>query len=122
MKSRIWMGLGLGLSLLLGLLGCGGGGEAASSGSTSGGEVPAQYLGAVESEDTARGESMYAAACAPCHDNGAPPVADIGWDVGHMRQQIREGSGNMPPITADRLGDEDMEAVLAYLATVGAIQ
>jgi len=69
----------------------------------------------------AQGETRYNAVCASCHNNGAPPVANIGWDVARVRQQIREGSANMPAIRAARLSDADMEAVLAYMDTIGSI-
>jgi mono/diheme cytochrome c family protein len=105
----------------LSLVACGGG-AAAGAGDTTGGEVSSQYAGPVQSTDTAAGEQAYQAACAPCHDGSAPQIAGLGWDAGRMRQQIREGAGQMPPIPASRLSDGDMEAILAYLQSVGGVQ
>ena len=114
------LGVGLGLTVAA----CGGGGGSTTGsgdGTTSGGDTSAQYAGPIGSTDTAQGDSRYHAVCASCHDNGAPPLANLGWTTAPMRQQIREGSANMPAIRAARLSDADMEAVLAYLQTIGAL-
>lgn len=118
----------LGVALGLTVVACGGGGGGSSGGdtsgsggggSTSGGE--SQYAGPIGSTDTAQGDTRYHAVCASCHDNGAPALANLGWTPEHMRQQIREGSANMPAIRATRLSDADLEAVLAYMQTIGAV-
>ncbi len=115
--------LGLVSFLALATAACGGGsgeeGGEGGEGGTSGGEVPAQYAGPIQSEDTAHGEQVFQQACAPCHDSG-PDLHDVGLSAGRIRQQIREGGGNMPAINATRLSDEDVEAVLAYLVTINA--
>lgn len=111
----------VGLALAL-ATGCGSsGGDTTGGGggdTTSGGE----YAGAIRSTDTALGEERYGARCAPCHENTAPQLASIGWTPERMRQQIREGSGAMNAIPVSRLSDDEMEAVLAYLQTIGAIE
>ncbi len=93
---------------------CGG-----SSGGSSG-DGAAQYAGPIGSSDVARGQEVYESICAGCHSNG-PALENIGWDAARVRQQIREGSGRMPPIRDTRVSAEDMEAVLAYLATIGGV-
>ena len=101
-----------------------GGGEAGgeTTGGGTGGETTVDpYAGAIASTDVALGETKYTARCGGCHNNGAPALANIGWTVERLRRQIREGAGEMPAISAERLPDSDMEAVLAYLVTIGAI-
>ena len=43
------------------------------------------------------------------------------WSPGQMRMQIREGNAVMPGIRAEYLDDNDMEAVLAFLTVIGAV-
>ncbi|HJL19488.1 MAG TPA: cytochrome c [Sandaracinaceae bacterium LLY-WYZ-13_1] len=104
--------------LALALAGCGGGD---GGGADEGGEDMARYEGPIASEDVARGEQVYADTCLPCHEGGAPTLDDIGWDPARMRHQIRQGSGRMPALPLDQLSDEDMEAALAYMVTIGAV-
>ncbi|MEM9192491.1 MAG: cytochrome c [Myxococcota bacterium] len=115
MMKRTLLGL-----VTLTVIGCGGG-AGSSGGSNTGGGVPAEYEGPIQSDDIATGESRYQAACAVCHDGGAPPLENIGWTAARTRQQIREGSGSMPPMPDNRLSGEDMEAILAYMVTIGAV-
>jgi mono/diheme cytochrome c family protein len=116
-------GKALALGAVLALTACGGGGGGASEGgggdTTSGAETT--YAGPITSTDTAHGETRFNAVCASCHNNGAPQLANIAWTAEHMRQQIREGSAQMPAIRDARLSAPDMEAVLAYLQTIGAV-
>jgi mono/diheme cytochrome c family protein len=114
------LGVGLGLTVVA----CGGGGGSTTTtdtDTTTGGDTSAQYAGPIGSTDVAQGEARYNAVCASCHNNGAPPVANLGWTTAHLRQQIREGSANMPAIHEARLSDADLEAVLAYLNTIGTV-
>ncbi len=119
------LGIGAALSAALALAACGGGGGGGSTEggggteTTTGGE--SQYAGPITSTDTAHGESRFNGVCASCHNNGAPALANIAWTAEHMRQQIREGSAQMPAIREARLSAADMEAVLAYLQTIGAV-
>jgi cytochrome c5 len=115
------LGVGIGLTVVA----CGGGGGGSTTGgggdTTTGGDTSSQYAGPIGSTDVAQGEARYNAVCASCHNNGAPAVANIGWTTERLRQQIREGSANMPAIHEARLSDADMEAVLAYMNTIGSV-
>jgi mono/diheme cytochrome c family protein len=118
----------LGVLMVFLIAACGGGGgegEGTGEGEgeeTAGGEVPEQYAGPTTSTDAAAGAEVYERACAPCHTGGdAPQVANVGYTAARMRQQIREGSGQMPPISESRLSNEDMEALLAHLKTMNAV-
>lgn len=97
---------------------CGGGSSATD---TTTAASAADYEGAIASSDVAHGQEVYEGVCNACHAGGAPPLENIGWGVARMRQQIREGSGGMPAMPASRLSDDDMEAALAYMATIGAV-
>ncbi|MDQ3038117.1 MAG: cytochrome c [Myxococcota bacterium] len=111
------------LLVALAAVGCGGGGGGEGGGgeATTGGE--SAYAGPVRSSDVVLGQAKYESRCASCHEGGgAPPVANIQWTVERMRRQIREGSGQMPPIPAHRLSDDELEAVVAYLQTVGGVE
>jgi mono/diheme cytochrome c family protein len=114
----------LALSLSLSLAACGGGssggggGGSEGSGSSAGGE--SAYAGPIASSDVAHGQTRYAAVCGGCHHDGLPAEAH-GWSPERMRRQIREGDGEMPAIGTTRLPDDDMEALLAYLVTTGAV-
>ena len=39
-----------------------------------------------------------------------------------IRKQIREGSGKMRPFSEKRLNKEDMESLLAFLASINAVK
>ena len=113
-----------GLSLALAACGGGGGGGGSSEGGgggSSGGET--SYAGPIQSTDVALGQQRYDSRCGnACHNSGGgPALANIGWTAERTRRQIREGSGGMAAIGVTRLSDEDMEAVLAYLVTIGAV-
>ena len=117
--DTIKMGL-IGGAALLVAPACGGGADDASGGAQSaGGEE--QYAGPITSTDLELGASRYQTACASCHENGAPQLANIGWSAGRMRQQVREGSSQMPALGPDRVSDAELEAILAHLQTMGAV-
>lgn len=99
------------------LIGCGGGG----GGEAEEADDVASYDGPIASTDVARGEQVYNDVCMACHAGGAPALDNIGWDPARMRHQIREGSGRMPAIPLSRVSDDDMEAALAYMVTIGAV-
>lgn len=116
------MRIGMTTILVLALAaGCGGGGGGAAEGGeeTAGGE--ATYGGPLRSSDVVLGQAKYESRCASCHESGAPTLTNIHWTVERMRRQIREGSGQMAPIPAHRLSDDEMEAVIAYLQTIGGV-
>jgi mono/diheme cytochrome c family protein len=85
------------------------------------GEVAAQYQGPIGSTDVARGQELFASLCMSCHGGSAPALEGIGWEPAAMRQQIREGGGRMPGFSESRLSAEDLEALLAYMATNGGV-
>lgn len=121
MMMRIPFSIGLvGVALAASVVGCGGGSSSATTGGggehTSGGEV--SYAGAIQSTDVELGERKFNSRCNGCHAGG-PALNGIGWSPERLRRQIREGSGGMNAIPVAALSDTDMEAVLAYMVTIG---
>lgn len=109
------------VSVTLTLVACGGGGGDDGGGgeASSGGE--AAYAGPIRSSDLELGEEQYESYCNVCHDDGAPKLDGLEWPVAKVRMQVREGTGEMSPIPASKLSDEDLEAVLAYMVTIKAV-
>jgi mono/diheme cytochrome c family protein len=108
---------GLSLASLLGLVvACGGSAPPRPA------EVPQHLRGPVTSTDVAGGEAAFRRVCASCHvDGGAPELGNRGADPGVVRTQVRYGFGNMPAVGVKQLSDDDLEAVLAYLQSVGGV-
>lgn len=114
LRNGVWAVAVLGVAMV----GCGGGGGTEAREPN---EVAVAYQGPIQSSDVARGEEVYTALCMSCHGGAAPGLEGIGWEPGAMRQQVREGRGRMPAIAEGRLAAEDLEAVLAYLTTIQAV-
>jgi mono/diheme cytochrome c family protein len=110
----------------LGLLGCGGGAEDPSGAEASSGDELAQYEGPIASTDSDRGKELFEAHCDDCHPGGeedvGPSLIADAHTPAQLRKQIREGSGKMKPFPEKRLSDDDLEAVLAYLASINAVK
>ena len=104
--------------VLIGLLSaCGG---ASAEGAHA--EVPAQYQGEIQSTDAARGEQLFTDICGACHEGGgAPDLRAEAHAAALVRMIVREGEGTMPPLDTSRLSEEDLEAVLAYMQSVHAV-
>lgn len=128
-KAVLTIGSQLGAGLLLvAAVGCGGssaGAETVDGEGTSGGDS-AQYEGPIASTDVERGTERFETFCGGCHPGGqedvGPSLIADPHSAARLRQQIREGSAQMRPFPSSRLSDADMEAVLAYLATIGAVE
>ena len=108
---------------------CGGGGgkgaEATSGESSSGGEA-AEYAGPIASTDVEHGKEKFDDLCGDCHPDGGsadgPSLIATPHSAPHVRKQIREGSGKMRPFPERRLKNDDMEAIIAWLASVNAVK
>ena len=79
-----------------------------------------EYQGPIRSRDVGQGRETFVTLCAACHRGRVNPQG-LHWTPAHMRHQIREGNALMPALREQRLSDARVEAVLAYLSTVGAI-
>ncbi len=107
--------------------GCGGEKPAtATTDESSGGEqIAASYDGPISSTDVALGQQQYETYCAGCHPGGdegsGPAIKNLAWSPAQTRKQIREGEDNMPGFDETRISAEALEALLAYLQTLGAV-
>ena len=114
------------MAMLLGCGGSSGGAEEPAGEETSTGGDVAQYQGAIASTDVDGGKELFDTHCGDCHPDGdedvGPSLIDHAHSPAAFRQQIREGSGRMRPFAESRLSDDQMEAILAYLATLGALK
>ena len=114
-------------TLTIALAACGGGSKGASEAeaeSSSGGE--ASYEGPITSTDAESGKAKFDDFCGDCHPDGGEDVGPSLIATPHtpakLRQQIREGGGKMRPFSEKRLSNEDMESILAWLASVNAVK
>jgi mono/diheme cytochrome c family protein len=105
--------------------GCGGGSSKPEGESSSGGES-SEYAGPIASTDAAHGQEVFKSFCDDCHPDGnedvGPSLIATPHTPSRIRQQIREGSGKMRPFSAARLNNQDMESILAWLASVNAVK
>jgi len=122
---RVAMRTGLWLALGMGLVACGSGSEEPSGEESTGGET-SSYEGEIGSTDVTHGKEVFDSFCEDCHPGGeedvGPSLIAEPHSAARMRQQIREGSGKMRPFSEKRLSGEDLEALLAHLQSIGAVQ
>lgn len=65
----------------------------------------------------ARGEAMFARACAPCHDNGLGPATRIiRRKADSVPATVRGGEDTMPFFSRDRLSDQDIADIQEFLS------
>lgn len=113
---KVWL---VALALVAPVAACGGGAAEGAEGTTP----AAQYQGPVQSEDVATGEQLFTDVCGTCHiDGDAPDLMAESHQVAVIRQTVREGTDQMPPLDAAHVSDSDLEAVLAYMVSVQAAE
>ncbi len=83
--------------------------------------VALHYEGPIRSRDVVEGGRIYITLCTACHRGRVNPRGYT-WGPGQMRHQIREGNRLMPPLGDELLSDAQVEAVLAYLSVMGALE
>ena len=122
-----WKSLMLAAATVL-AIGCGGGGAeepSGEAGESSGGDI-VQYQGPIASTDVDHGKDVFSATCDDCHPGGEEDVGPSLIANPHrpedIRKQVREGSGKMRPFSEKRLSRDDLEALLAYLASLNAVK
>lgn len=85
-------------------------------------------LGSVASVGQAQehpGAAPYTQVCQLCHgEEGrgdiAPPLVPLDYDADYVLAIVREGYGQMPPISTRELTDDQVRQVAAYLASLSA--
>ena len=70
-----------------------------------------------------QGQLAFDRVCPACHGSGArggagPGLAPFSRDYDELLGIVREGAGEMPPISARELSDEGVAQVLAYLKSL----
>jgi mono/diheme cytochrome c family protein len=79
----------------------------------------------IGSTDVARGEAVFMENCNGCHPGGqagyGPALVDHPEPVAEVRMMVREGKGRMPSFGADKISDDDLEALLAYVDGIGGV-
>lgn len=68
-----------------------------------------------------KGRQVFTGTCMLCHDMG-PRIAGLGWTVERMERQIRRGGKRMSAISTDKLSNAQLQALMAYLQTIGAVR
>jgi mono/diheme cytochrome c family protein len=69
------------------------------------------------------GQVPYDRACKVCHGaegkgNAAPALVPFSMDVDELLIRVREGGGEMPPIAENRVNDDDVKQIAAYLTSL----
>jgi len=79
----------------------------------------------VGSTDVTAGTEVYAEFCEGCHPGGeegdGPKIAGEGASPSQMRWKVRSGGDDMPAFGPDKISDADLETLLAYAQTLGAV-
>jgi mono/diheme cytochrome c family protein len=70
-----------------------------------------------------KGQPVYERVCRVCHGpegEGAagPALVPFERELEDVLVIVRDGTGQMPPISAERVSDEEIAAVVAYLKTI----
>ncbi len=68
--------------------------------------------------DASRGQALFATNCAGCHPNGAGASAKAKADADGARAVIRSGKSPMPAFGTDKLSDQAVADIIAYLKTL----
>ncbi|MCU1385295.1 MAG: hypothetical protein JWL71_3992 [Acidobacteria bacterium] len=71
------------------------------------------------------GKAPFDRVCATCHgDEGrgdaAPRLVPIDMEVDEFVARVREGGGEMPPVSKASMGDDEVKQVFAYLKALSA--
>ena len=72
---------------------------------------------------TAAGQASFSRVCAACHgatgEGGkAPPIVPLVYPQDQVTVIVRSGQGEMPPIARAALSDDELAAIVAYLAQI----
>jgi mono/diheme cytochrome c family protein len=118
------MGKKLILGLVIGTLALAYGCASSGSGGTTVYSVE-DFKYPLKSTDVATGEEVYAEFCEGCHPGGeegdGPKIAGEALPPAKVRWQIRSGLDDMPAFGPDKISDADLEALLAFTETFGAV-
>jgi mono/diheme cytochrome c family protein len=76
-----------------------------------------------QTQDAHPGQAPFDRACKVCHGaegkgNAAPALVPFEMDVEELLIRVREGGGEMPPISANRVSDDEVTQIAAYLKSL----
>ena len=102
--------------------GCSGSG---SSGGTTAASL-ADFEYPLTSKNVAGGEEVYAEFCEGCHPGGekgdGPKIAGKMESPAEVRWRVRTGGDDMPAFGPDKISKTQLESLLAYAETLGAVK
>ena len=69
------------------------------------------------------GKGPYAGNCQVCHGpegrgDAGPSLVPLEKEYDEVRGIVREGTGQMPPISAERVSDEEVKRIVEYLKSL----
>jgi mono/diheme cytochrome c family protein len=69
------------------------------------------------------GRAPYERVCSVCHGGDAkgdagPALVPLDHDLDEVMVIVREGRGQMPPVSPERLTDDEIKAIVAYLKSL----
>ncbi|MGB5266510.1 MAG: cytochrome c [Polyangiales bacterium] len=80
----------------------------------------------LESTDVATGSEVYAEFCEGCHPGGeagdGPKIAGDMETPAELRWRVRSGGDDMPAFGPNKISNADLEALLAFTETFGAVK
>ena len=82
--------------------------------------TPFAGMGAAEPHP---GQAPYDRECKVCHGaegigNAGPALVPFSLDVDELLIRVREGGGEMPPISEKRVSDDEVKQIAAYLTSL----
>jgi mono/diheme cytochrome c family protein len=117
------MGKKLILGVMIGILATAFGCSKESSGTTA--YSLEEFDFPLVSNDVAAGSATFAEFCEGCHPGGekgdGPKIAGESISPAQMRWRVRSGGDDMPAFGPDKISDTDLESLLAYAETLGAV-
>jgi mono/diheme cytochrome c family protein len=69
------------------------------------------------------GKAPYARVCQVCHGpdgrgDAGPSLVPLDKDYDEVLTMVREGGGQMPPISAERVSDDEVKEIVGYLKSL----
>jgi mono/diheme cytochrome c family protein len=82
-------------------------------------------LSHAQSNEPHPGQAPYDRVCKVCHGpegkgNAAPALVPFEMEVDELLIRVREGGGEMPPISANRVSDDEVKAIASYLTSLSS--
>jgi mono/diheme cytochrome c family protein len=81
------------------------------------------YASGLPADDAATGKKAFERVCQVCHGEGAkggagPSLVPFDRDVEDVLAIVRDGTGEMPPVSTERVSDDEIRAIVAYLTSL----